>query len=339
MPLPPNNQIPVGARQLCLWAIAAVTLALLSAESVADPDWQAFEAQRSARLQELVPPVEQCVARNDTQHPVFHGCVDWHSAVHGHWALLRVARSAAESRLIDVVQRSMEPAAMRAEAEFIAANPRFEMPYGRAWFLQLITEYELTTQDRQFRYFGDAVAETLARYLLSRDCKLGRSTYLNQSWAYRHLLEYYEHTGHLENAAATRTRVATCDGADVKLDRDRRKAEFFSLFSNLAHLYALALGDDEFARWHSASRPSQAALKPVSRLQTPAHHLGINLSRAWGMWSLYIRTGDPAYRRSYIAHVEEGLKRHEANLADYYGYGRWVPQFAIYALTVSERDE
>jgi hypothetical protein len=24
-------------------------------------------------------------------HPVFHGCFDWHSAVHGHWLLARAA--------------------------------------------------------------------------------------------------------------------------------------------------------------------------------------------------------------------------------------------------------
>ena len=25
-------------------------------------------------------------------HPAFYGCYDWHSAVHGHWLLLRVLR-------------------------------------------------------------------------------------------------------------------------------------------------------------------------------------------------------------------------------------------------------
>src|SRR5262245_58422810 len=28
------------------------------------------------------------------QHPTFHGCYDWHSAVHAHWLLARFARLA-----------------------------------------------------------------------------------------------------------------------------------------------------------------------------------------------------------------------------------------------------
>ena len=33
---------------------------------------------------DLVPP--------RTLHPAFHGCFDWHSAVHGHWMLVRLLR-------------------------------------------------------------------------------------------------------------------------------------------------------------------------------------------------------------------------------------------------------
>ncbi len=337
MRLQSEKHVPTRLLNRCGLAFAAAAMALGSTVSVADSAWQDFEAERVSRLQQLARPVERCIARQDTEHPVFHGCVDWHSAVHGHWALLRVARSADDPRLAEIVQQSMAPAVMQAEADFMLANPRFEMPYGRAWFLKLITEYETTTDDRQFRYFGDGVADSLRLYLLSRDCRLGRPTYLNQSWAYRHLLEYYIHTNHAEHTQSVRTRVTACDSPGLKLDRDRTKAEFFSVFGNLAHLYALALDDDDFDRWHTASRPGRASLSPVTRLQTPAHHFGINLSRAWGMWSLYARTGDQDYRRSYLSHIDESLRRHEANLDDYYGYGRWVPQFAIYAISVSER--
>lgn len=32
-------------------------------------------------------------------HPAFYGCYDWHSAVHGHWLLVRLLRSSPESEL------------------------------------------------------------------------------------------------------------------------------------------------------------------------------------------------------------------------------------------------
>src|SRR5260221_11844657 len=31
--------------------------------------------------------------------PVFYGCYDWHSAVHGHWLLARLARRSEERRV------------------------------------------------------------------------------------------------------------------------------------------------------------------------------------------------------------------------------------------------
>jgi hypothetical protein len=34
-------------------------------------------------LAELAPIIEEQIARVDTNHDVFHGCIDWHSAVHG----------------------------------------------------------------------------------------------------------------------------------------------------------------------------------------------------------------------------------------------------------------
>ena len=47
---------------------------------------------RDAALIELGRAIHTAAQREDTGHAVFHGCYDWHSAVHAHWALLRVAR-------------------------------------------------------------------------------------------------------------------------------------------------------------------------------------------------------------------------------------------------------
>jgi len=32
-------------------------------------------------------------------HPAFYGCLDWHSAVHGHWMLVRLARRASRTSI------------------------------------------------------------------------------------------------------------------------------------------------------------------------------------------------------------------------------------------------
>ena len=78
--------------------------------------------------------------------PAFFGCYDWHSSVHGHWLLARLARTfpsaAFTPRAKAALARSLTPANIAAEAKYLAGAGRasFERPYGLAWLLQLGAE-------------------------------------------------------------------------------------------------------------------------------------------------------------------------------------------------------
>ena len=49
-------------------------------------------ADRTEIAKALASAVSQAVCRKDTDHTAFHGCIDWHSAVHGTWALTAYTR-------------------------------------------------------------------------------------------------------------------------------------------------------------------------------------------------------------------------------------------------------
>jgi len=76
-------------------------------------------------------------------HPVFHGAFDWHSAVHGHWCVLRALRmhpdGAFAARAWEVLERRLTPERLAGELRYLSAPDRagFERPYGLAWLLQL----------------------------------------------------------------------------------------------------------------------------------------------------------------------------------------------------------
>src|SRR5215470_3543927 len=78
--------------------------------------------------------------------PAFYGCFDWHSSVHGHWLLARLARLnpkssfAAEARR--ALAQSLTPANIAQEVKYLNGEGRmsFERPYGLAWLLQLAAE-------------------------------------------------------------------------------------------------------------------------------------------------------------------------------------------------------
>ena len=55
-------------------------------------------------------------------HPVFYGCYDWHSAVHGYWLLARSAR------LYPALPQQAEIAALFDE-HLTAANMQQELAY------------------------------------------------------------------------------------------------------------------------------------------------------------------------------------------------------------------
>src|SRR5262249_33537440 len=79
-------------------------------------------------------------------HPAFYGCFDWHSAVHGHWMLVRLLRTrlalpeAAAIRA--ALDANLTAANLAAEVAYFAAPNRasYERPYGWAWLLQLAAE-------------------------------------------------------------------------------------------------------------------------------------------------------------------------------------------------------
>ena len=80
--------------------------------------------------------------------PALYGCYDWHSSVHGHWLLARVARLHAAAPFAGPVRAALEksitPANIAAEVRYLNGPGRvsFERPYGLAWLLQLMLQPE-----------------------------------------------------------------------------------------------------------------------------------------------------------------------------------------------------
>ena len=125
---------------------------------MADNQFNAAQAERFARL------ALECVHKeypNKIAHslnsdadvkppreltPAFYGCYDWHSSVHGHWLLVRLARMFPDAAIAGEARRavgkSLTPAHIAQEVKYLNDTGRssFERPYGLAWLLQLAAE-------------------------------------------------------------------------------------------------------------------------------------------------------------------------------------------------------
>ncbi|MBV9541195.1 MAG: DUF2891 family protein, partial [Alphaproteobacteria bacterium] len=115
------------------------------------PHWAALLAQVPAKH----------VLRHDTAHPAFHGCIDWHSACHGVWALLAYQGLTGDTQYEPIIDSILLPTKQAAEAADLAARPQFEMPYGRAWFLRLALEDRRVTGSTRLTFFARDIAASL----------------------------------------------------------------------------------------------------------------------------------------------------------------------------------
>jgi hypothetical protein len=102
-------------------------------------------------VQQEYPNAPQHVMRDDDDlpiprevHPAFYGCYDWHSAVEMHWALAALVRAVPDGEFVTearaVLDRHLSAANLQREADYLAAHPSFERPYGWGWVLDLADE-------------------------------------------------------------------------------------------------------------------------------------------------------------------------------------------------------
>lgn len=79
--------------------------------------------------------------------PAFYGCYDWHSAVHNHWALVKILKTYPDipeaAAIRAKLDESFSEANIRQEYQYFETNKEryvFEFPYGQGWLLKIADE-------------------------------------------------------------------------------------------------------------------------------------------------------------------------------------------------------
>ncbi len=291
-----------------------------------------LKGEREAIARALIEPVSACVTRHDTNYPAFHGCIDWHSAVHGTWALIAYSRATGDRRYDALVRDTiLSTANIAAERRDLAKRPAFEMPYGRAWFLRLAIDYE--------KAFGDGrlapMAEDVARSLLAR---FDNSTpdpnateYDSDSWVLLNLMDYARFTKDAALTAAVEKIALELVDVSTPCDPKLETGGFMAVCTNRAALTAKILPRSAFIAWANDFFAHTGALAPVAN-PAGAHENGLDFSRAWGFWEIYAATGDPHYAKAYVSHFNANYGDPTRWRGDYHSVAHWVAQFGFYAL-------
>jgi hypothetical protein len=294
--------------------------------------------------------------------PAFYGCYDWHSSVHGHWLLARLARQfpaapfAAEARA--ALARTLTAENIAGEVRYLEGKGRqsFERPYGLAWLLQLAAELgewpDAQGWSRALAPLESAAAARLQGWLprLAYPIRVGEHS--QTAFAFGLVLDWARGRGDGTLAALVRERARAyyAGDRDCPLGYEPSGEDFLSPCLAEADLMRRVLPPGPFARWLSAFLPriprdgAAGWLAPglVTDRADPklAHIDGLNLSRAWMLEGIAagLPPADrrvPALRGAARAHRDAGLA---GVTTEHYEGGHWLGTFAVYLLTRRGRE-
>ncbi len=291
--------------------------------------------------------------------PCFFGCFDWHSAVHGHWLLVRLARTYPDAAFApkarEALAHDLTPEKVAAEVAYLQGKGRdsFERPYGFAWLLQLCAELrewddpQARTWSTTLQPLEKEVVVLLKKWLPKLAYPIREGEHSQTAFAFGLILDWARNTGDKEMASLLESRIRDLylKDRDCPLSYEPSGQDFLSPCIAEADLVRRILSPSEFATWLTAFLPSiptdgSATWLAPGIVTDPTdgklmHLDGLNLSRAWmlegiasGLPSMDVRVA--ALRAAASTHREAGLR---AVTGEHYEGGHWLGSFAVYLVT------
>ncbi|HYS53276.1 MAG TPA: DUF2891 domain-containing protein [Thermoanaerobaculia bacterium] len=278
--------------------------------------------------------------------PAFYGCYDWHSSVHGHWLLARLARTFPDAsftpRARDALKQSLTAENIAQEAAYLRAEGRssFERPYGLAWLLQLGAELRESDPHLStlLHPLEQAANERLKTWLPKLSHPVRSGEHSQTAFALGLIIDSTDDAD-LAKAAREAARRFFWNDKSCPLSYEPSGEDFLSPCLAEADVMRRVLRPREFAKWFDRFLPNAHWPKPeiVTDPSDPrlAHLDGLNLSRAWMMEG--IASGLPK-GDSHLASLTAAARAHRAaGLAsvtgEHYEGGHWLGSFAVYLTT------
>ncbi len=288
--------------------------------------------------------------------PAFYGCFDWHSSVHGHWLLVRLARLFPETGFADEARgklaANLSENKLLAEAAYMAHPDRtgFERPYGLAWLLQLITELDQWDDEQadDWREWLRPVEEIAVRRLTDWIPKLHYPIRIGEhdqtAFAFGLTLDYARQVDNdeLTSVVEKAAKRFYAGDRDCPLHYEPSGHDFLSPCLAEADLMRRLMDPAEFAAWLDSFLPGigEDDWLPVAVVTDRAdgklsHIDGLNLSRAWMLEGIVAGLPEDDSRRGALEasareHAEAGL----SGVSDeHYAGGHWLASFAVYLLS------
>jgi hypothetical protein len=328
-----------------------VTLTLEQANNLAELPLACLQTEYPNKLGQTLGTKED-IAEPHQLHPAFYGCFDWHSAVHGHWALVKLLKEFPRLEKAETIKSKLKENIsennIMAEVEYFSGeySLSYERTYGWAWLLKLAGELH-TWEDplareleQNLQPLTDLIVRRFIDFLpkLLYPIRVGEHTNtafgLSFAWDYANALQHET----LKTAIESRAKDFYIDDIQCPLNWEPSGYDFLSPCLEEIDLMRRVLIKEEFGTWINRFAPQLSqegftlSVGEVSdREDGKLVHLdGLNFSRAWVLYGLADQY--PGYGH-LIQIANEHVEYSLPNLVDdHYEGGHWLGSFAIYAL-------
>lgn len=331
--------------------VAPLTLTIKEAEKIIALPLHCIEQEYPNKLGQVLG-ADADLKTPKQLRPIFYGCFDWHSSVHGYWSIIELMKRFPALNETHQIRKRLNTLITAENVQVELAffddpnNKTFERTYGWAWLFQL--HGALATWEDEDAQRWAKLLEPLAKVLMERyetylpklNYPIRTGTHDNTAYGLSLSLEYarlMKETAFEQLLVETANRLYAKD-TNCNLAFEPSGHDFLSPCLEEARLMSKIQDAATFKTWLTAFLPEifepdfQLEVGKVSD-RTDGHlvHLdGLNFSRAACL-------SDLAKKLPELAHVKAIGKHHfESSFGnitndDYMG-SHWLGTFALYAL-------
>ena len=284
--------------------------------------------------------------------PIFYGCYDWHSSVHGFWSIVKLMKDFPE---LDRDQKVRSDLNQLITAENVAVemaffndknNKNFERTYGWAWLLQLQMELnnwqdkDVQVWAKNLKPLSDLIITKYKDYLPKLVYPIRTGTHDNTAFGLSLAIDYARS---VNDKAFEKVIV---DNANRLYQKDKgcnigfepSGSDFLSACLEEALLMSKIHPHDDYKKWLKSFLPQlfdkKHELKPgivSDRTDGQLVHLdGLNFSRATALYQIANKLPELNYLNDWANHHFNYSFNNISN-DDYMG-SHWLGTFALYAL-------
>jgi hypothetical protein len=297
--------------------------------------------------------------------PVFYGCFDWHSAVHGHWLLTRLWGQNAipdmDAEILAALDANFTEEKIAGEMAYFTGKDRlgFERPYGLAWFLQLTAELqEISAGDGakaeqakiwldRFKPLESLIVERLSDWVPKLAYPIRLGTHNQSAFAFGLFLDWAKINDNAEFAKliGDKTLAFHRDDKNCPIGYEPSGEDFLSPCLMEADLMRRVMDQQEFAQWLTNFLPNipedgssdwlKIGVVKDSSDGKLVHLDGVNLSRAWALLGIVsaLPADDPRRASLVAVALEHGTAGEQSVSTPHYSGSHWLASFATYLRT------